>query len=76
MVKIWPQCRQLHASTNFSFEECPMVASKSDLIEQIFNVMRRTFSCSWSRSLRFLQWELNTTCNQGFNPLFKYLKKN
>ncbi|KAH7720697.1 KRAB-A domain-containing protein 2-like [Aphelenchoides avenae] len=68
VVKIWPQCRQLHG------EYRPVLSSQASaspedleqmLLEELNMLMKRHATNSWAGMLRYLQWQINTNYNQG-----------
>lgn len=58
--KLYPQCRQLHS-------EMPDIREPDMILSQLYAMMKRFNSNSWSKLLRILQFELNSAYQNDLN---------
>ena len=61
IVKIWPNCRQLHGTVRMTTLD-PQTDFQQ-LIDQLNNLQNRLKTKLWAQLLRFLQWEINSGYN-------------
>ncbi|KAE9553740.1 hypothetical protein FO519_003050 [Halicephalobus sp. NKZ332] len=62
VVKIWPNCRQLHGNLRVG-SNMDVQNDFQQLVDQLNNLQNRLKTKVWAQLLRFLQWEINSVYN-------------
>uniref|UniRef100_A0AC34Q4F2 Uncharacterized protein n=1 Tax=Panagrolaimus sp. JU765 TaxID=591449 RepID=A0AC34Q4F2_9BILA len=62
IVKIWPNCKQLHGVVRLNSGISEHFGDQI-ILEQLMSMQKRLKTNVWAQLLRFLQWEFNSSFN-------------